>query len=264
MRIAFWPIYKRELKSYARSSSTYIALALLFLIAGASYQFMIGRFVYDSAMAAQGGPFFTADEAPNITRDVIELTFNLLSALILFTIPILSMGLIASERSSGTFEVLVTCPLSDWSIILGKYFALVTVGAAVVLFSSAYPAMTYYLGWGQGATPELPIVITCYLGLFLIFATYAAFGVMASSFTDSQVTASIVTLLGLLLWYSIATFNMPNQTLQRIVDELSALNHTEDFIAGLLTLKDLAFYVIASFVCLFIASRVLEARRWRI
>ncbi|MBI1784650.1 ABC transporter permease subunit [Candidatus Sumerlaeota bacterium] len=256
----FWPIYKREVRGFLHSFPTYIALGLLFLVAGAIYHDVMVIFVNESGAAATN----PANEAPNITVSVIQQIFQLLSAMILFTIPILSMRLIASERSSGTFEVLVTCPIGDWSILLGKYFALLTIGAMMVVFSSIYPATTYYFGRSHGAIPEWPVVVACHLGLFMIFATYAAFGLMASSFTSSQVTASIITLIGLLIWNLIAEFPTGNPAVQRVINELSAARHTENFMGGFLTLRDIAFYALASFFCLFVASRMLEARRWKI
>ena len=264
MFAGFWAIYKRELKAFAQSSSTYIVLGLLFLIVGLFYHQIMVQFVNDSAMAQAGGPFGSPTEAPNVTVFVVQDLFRLISAMILFTIPVLTMRLIAAERSRGTFEVLVTCPVGDWSIILGKYFALVTVGVALVVLSSVYPLTIYLFGRSQGAVPELPIVISCYLGLILIFSTYAAFGLMASSFTESQATAAVVTLIGLLLWNSIGEFSIPDQRIQRIVSQLSAANHTEPFLTGLLTGRDIAFFVLTSFAFLFAAARVLEARRWRI
>lgn len=264
MPFGFWPIYKRELKTFFQTASTYVVMGLLFLIVGGIYHLMLSQFVNDSAMAQAGGPFASAKQPPNVTVTLVSGIFQVLTAMMMFTIPILSMRLIAAERSSGTFEVLVTCPVSDWSILLGKYFALVSVGIGMVVVCTIYPLTTYLIGQSQGAIPDLSVVVSCYLGLLLIFATYSAFGIMASSFTESQVTAAIVSLIGLFLWNSIAEFNMPNEMLQKAANEISASKHTENFIAGFMTLRDVVFFAVASFACLFIAARILEARRWRI
>lgn len=263
MRPGFWPIYKREIKTYLQSVSTHVVFGLMFLVVGTFYHQIVVDFVNDSAMAGAGGPFAGPTEAPNVTVTVIQGVFELLAGMILFTVPILSMRLVAAERSAGTFEVLVTCPIGDWSILFGKYLALVTVGFAIVALSAVYPVTTYFVGRGQ-IEIEWPIVASCALGLLLMFATYAAFGVMASSFTESQVTAAIVTLVGLLLWNTLAEFDLPGPATARILDELSAARHTERFIEGAVAASDLAFYGLASFFCLFIAARTLEARRWRI
>ncbi len=259
-----WSIYKRELRFFFQSASTYVVLGLLFLICGTIFHQVTFEFVNDSAMAQAGGPFGTADKAPNINVAVIEQIFRLISAMILFIVPILTMRLIASERSGGMFEVLVTCPIDDWSIILGKYLALVTVGCVIVALCSIYPIGLWVVGRDQGAVPDLGIVLSACAGLLLIFAAYGAFGLMASAATQSQVTAAIVTLVGLMMWAAISEFHMPNAAIQRVTDELSAAHHTENFITGFVSLRDLSFYFIASFACLFVSARVLEARRWKV
>lgn len=264
MPFGFWPIYKRELREFLESASTYVVLGLFFLITGAVYHQIIVLFVQQSASAAAGGPFNTPTNAPNVTVDVIQNVFNVMSAMMLFTIPLLSMRLVAAERSSGTFELLATCPVADWGIILGKYFALLSVGAVIVALSSVYPLTTYLLARSAGASPEFPVVGGCFIGLFMIFATYAAFGLMASSLTTSQVTASVITLIGLLIWNTVGEFKIPNHQGQQILGELSASQHTQAFIAGLLSAQDFAFYVLSAAFCLFIAARALEARRWRV
>lgn len=257
-------IYRRELAAFFQSASTYIVLGLLFLAVGIFYHQIMVEFTNDSAMAKAGGPFGSSPDPPNISVEVIETLFRSISAMILFTIPILTMRLLAEERSSGTFELLVTCPVSDWSILLGKFGALLTVGLAIVGLSGIYPLTTWYFGRGHGVAPDWPIVATCAAQLFLMFATYGAFGLMASSLTQSQIVASVITLVGLLLWNVAGSITFTDPLLHVIVKEFSPMNHTENFIAGLFTAKDLAYYAMASFVFLFIAARTLESRRWRI
>lgn len=260
----WYSIYRREIAAFLQAPSTYIVLGLLFLAVGIFYHQIMVQFTNDSAMAAAGGPFGSSPEPPNISISVIEATFRIISAMILFTIPILTMRLIAEERSTGTFELLVTCPVSDWGILMGKYLALVTVGALIVFLSLIYPLVTYFLGKSAGVAPEWPIVLTCSVQLLLLFATYAAFGLMASSLSQSQIVASVLTLVGLILWNVIGDITVQQETLQKILHEFSPINHTEDFIQGLLAAKDLAYYALSSFACLFVAARMLESRRWRI
>lgn len=257
-------IYRRELLVYFRSASTYVVLGLLFLIVGIIYHQLMVQFTEDSAMAAAGGPFMSSEDPPNITVAVIEEVFRIIAGMMIFTLPVLSMRLLAAEKSSGTFEVLVTCPVSDWAVLLGKYAALVTVGLAIVALSSVYPLCTYLFGWGHGALPELRVVISCAVLLVLLFATYGAFGLMASALTESQVIASIVTLVGLLVWNIVGSIEFDNPALLEFAKAVSPLGHSENFLQGLLSSADLAFYFLVSFCCLFVAARILEARRWRI
>jgi len=257
----FWPIYKRELRTISHSSSTYIALGLFFLVSGAVYHSIMVGFVHDT-VASKASP--VADAPQNINLAVIQQTFRTIAGMILFTIPILSMRLIAEERSTGTFEVLMVCPIGDWSILLGKYFAQVTLGLIVVLLCSIYPITTYFLGRAQGAIPDVSIVIACYLGLFFIFSTYSAFGLMTSSLTRSQATAAILALIGLLLWNMLGDMPASNPFIQDIIHELSPMRHTDNFTSGFFSSKDLAFYGLTSCLFLFVAARALESRRWRI
>jgi ABC-2 type transport system permease protein len=261
----FWPVYKRELKTYFQSPSTYVVLALFFLIVGMIFHDMIAIFSIFSMRAGQANMFGQAQSAPNATEYIIRPLFQVIVSLSLFTIPLLSMRLIAEEKSRGTFEVLVTCPIGDWAILMGKYLALVTVGLVIVLISAIYPVVVWWAGRANVSSPEWPVVISCWIGLLLIFATYAAFGLMASSFTENQMTAGVFTLIGLILWNVMGHFQMEDKlNIRAVLMELSASDHAENFVKGVLLLKDFAFYVLASFLFLFIASKTMEARRWRI
>lgn len=259
----FLPIYKREVKTYLQSPSTYVVMALLFLIVGIIYQDIMVIFSKMSQNAQMGAMY--GQEPPNVTEVVIRSIFKILDSLILFTIPMLSMRLMAEEKSRGTFELLVTCPISDWAILLGKYFALLTVGLLIVSLSAVFPAITWWVGHTNGSSPEWAIVISCWIGLFLMFAAYAAFGVMASAFTENQITAGVITLIGLLLWNVLGSFQVESWPIVRnVLKELAVEEHTGNFVKGVLMLKDFAFYILASFLFLFIASKTLDARRWRV
>lgn len=261
----FWPVYKRELKTYLQSPSTYVVLALLFLIVGAIFQDLLARFSAMSMQAQLQMMGMSQQQAPNATEMLVRPVFQIMSSLILFTIPLLAMRLVADEKSRGTFELLVTCPISDWAILLGKYFALVTVGFAIVLLSAVYPLIVAWLGKSNQAYVEWPIVLSCWIGLLLIFASYAAFGLMASSFTENQITAGVITLIGLILWNVLGAFGLESlPRVREVMQEATASGHTENFINGVLMLKDFVFYILTSFLFLFIASKTLDARRWRI
>jgi len=263
----FWPVYKREVKAFFQSPSTYVVLALFFLIVGLIFSLQMIEFSAASSQAGQMEMTGRMSQAPNVTEWIIRGSFGVMSSIIMFTIPLLAMRLVAEEKSRGTFELLVTCPIGDWSILLGKYFALLTVGLGIVLLSAVFPAIVWWAGRANQSYPEWPVVLSCWVGLFLIFATYAAFGLMASSFTESQITAAIITLIGLILWFIIGgVSNMLSgyPVLQKIMQEVSAQQHTENFNKGVLLLKDFGFYILSSFLFLFIASKTLDARRWRV
>lgn len=263
--LRFWPVYKRELKTYLQSPSTYVVLALLFLVMGFIFQEMMYSFHLMSERAGRMGMFGQPQQAPNATLELVRPTFHIMTSLIMFAVPLLSMRLLAEEKSRGTFELLVTCPISDWAILIGKYLALVSVGLIMVIISALYPALIWWAGRANASAPEWPIVISCWIGLILIFGAYGAFGLMASSMTDNQITAGIVTLIGVILWNVIGSFQIDRYPwLREVLTELSAGEHTDNFIKGVLVLEDFAFYILAAFLFLFIASKTLDARRWRV
>jgi ABC-2 type transport system permease protein len=268
----FLPIYKRELKAYLQSPSTWVVLALFFLVNGIIFSVILMNFSQASQAAMRGGMFGQSSDAPNVTDAVIRQVFHLMASLIMFTMPILSMRLVAEEKSRGTFELLVTNPIGDWSILMGKYLALVSVGALMVLVAGAYPLIVAWAGAPMGSLPEWPVVLSCALGLLMMFAAYGAFGVMASALSDNQMTAAFITLIGLIGWQIIGIVGQIIELsqaekwlwLRDAVYEISAYKHTENFINGVLDLKDILFYALAAYLCLFVASKVLDARRWRI
>lgn len=262
--LQFLPVYKRELKAYFQSASTYVILALYFLFFGLAYHDLMVQLSQLSLNARGGGLLGQSYVIPNINDAIVRTLFRLMISLVMFTIPILSMRLIAEEKNKGTFELLVSSPIGDWSILLGKYFALVTVGLVMTLLSSIYPLLTEWVAPDPSGL-EWPVIMTCGIGLLLMFAAFAAFGVMASAFTAHQMTAAIVTMIGLILWQiggELVTVDIP--WLREVARDLSAFNHTENFINGVLSFRDLAYFFLMSFLFLFIASKTLDARRWRI
>lgn len=265
--MATWAIYKRELKTYFQSPSTYIVIALIFLLMGVIFQNIMIGFSRASEQASNPMMQMYGQQIPmpNVTDQVIRAVFFVMFSLILFSIPMLSMRLLAEEKSRGTLEMIVTCPVSDWALIMGKYLALVSVGVFMILLSAIFPLIVWFLGSPNGSTPEWPVVISLWTGLFLIFAAYGAFGLMASSMTENQMAAGVVTLIGLLMWNMMGDFSIEQfPQVSTVFKELATSSHSENFLIGVLSLKDFVFYILSSFLFLFIASKTLDARRWRV
>lgn len=263
--MATWAIYKRELKTYFQSPSTYIVIALIFLLLGVLFQNIMLGFSRLSEEASSPMAQMYGRQMPNVTEQVIRFIFGIMFSLILFSVPLLSMRLLAEEKSCGTLEMIVTCPVGDWALIMGKYLALVSVGVFMIGLSAIFPLIVWFLGRPTGSSPEWPIVASLWTGLILIFATYSAFGLMASSMTENQMAAGVLTLIGLFLWNLLADMG-PEQfpQLADAMKEIAASSHSDNFMIGVLSLKDFVFYILSSFLFLFIASKTLDARRWRV
>ena len=259
----FWPVYKRELKEIFHSPGTYVVLALFFFISGAFFHDLLVYFSEDSASALQGG--LMSQTPPNLTESIIHPVFQYSYSLLLFIVPLLTMRMLAEERNRGTFELLATCPLGDWAILLGKHFALVTLGMLLTALVGMYPLLTWWAGRAQGSAPEWPVVMSCAVGLVLVFSAFSAFGIMTSAMCENQISAGVLALIGLLLWNILSSFQVESTTgVLQVLRELTAYEHTENFLAGILLLRDVLFFILSSAFFLFIAARILDARRWRV
>jgi ABC-2 type transport system permease protein len=188
--------------------------------------------------------------------------------MMIFIVPGLTMRLISEEKRLGTFELLVTCPLRDWSILLGKYFAALSAGAVILFLSAAYPLTVQLI---SGGAAENAVILSSYLGMFLVLAAYVAFGTFASSTTDNQMLAAILTFILLLSIYILAFINIGETikvfgtvTLRQVFDALSPVTHAENFSKGVFSLVNISYFIFFISFFLIVAAKILEARRWRV
>jgi ABC-2 type transport system permease protein len=258
MRLNFYPVYRREIKAYFQSPSLYIVAGLFFALAGLFFHDIL-IFFGNLSMDRNLQNIYGQMEL-NVTQFVVRNTFSLLTFLLIFVIPILTMRLVAEEKKSGTFELLVTCPLRDIDVLLGKYLSCLTILLVFLVISLAYPIVTIILG-----RPEQLVIATCYLGFFLLAMAYVAYGLFASSATENQIVAAIICFAGLLVFYLIGDLSAAELgRLGSILNALSVREHSVNFTQGVIDPKDVLFFVCFTFFFLFLTSRVLEARRWRV
>jgi ABC-2 type transport system permease protein len=230
-----YPIFKRELRAYFDSPVAYIVITGFLLLTGWFF----------------ATNFFVAGQADlRSVLGVIPFLF------ILFT-PAMTMRLIAEERKSGTMELLVTMPIQDLAIILGKYLAAVALLAAMLLPTLLYPITVSFFG-DMDAGP----VIGGYVGLILMGAAYLAIGTFGSSLTDSQVVAYILSLLTVFVFFLFdkVLFLLPNW-LVTPVEYLAIEYHFQNISRGVIDSRDLIYYLSLTGLALFLAARSLAARR---
>jgi ABC-2 type transport system permease protein len=194
----------------------------------------------------------------NVTDSVLRPLFANVSVILLLLMPLVTMRLFAEERRSGTIELLLTYPVRDGAVLAGKYLAALTMYGVMVVGTLAYPAMLVSFArveWGP--------LLTGYLGLLLMGAMFLAVGLFASSLTENQVVAAIVTFGVLLMFWIIGwTAEFAGGPLGAVLTHLSILDHNDTFAKGVLDTKDIIYYVNFTVLALFLALRSLEARRW--
>ena len=230
-------IYQRELASYFDSALAYIVVpAFLGLVGGFSLFF---QDVLEAGVASMRTVFFWS-----------AVSFLLL-------IPAVTMRLFAEEKRTGSIELLVTMPISESQMVLGKYLAALTLMTVALLLTFTWPATLYAFG-----EPDVGPIIGGYLGLFLLGAAFCAVGTAASALTNNQVVSFLVALLGCLIPFvsGYALARVPASLLP-IVQYLSTEYHFENLARGVVDSRNIIFYLSVVALFLHVAVFALERRR---
>jgi ABC-2 type transport system permease protein len=248
-------IARRELSSYFRSPIAYGVMAFFALIAGYFFYVAVVYFVrrgLESSMMGQSSPM-------DLNEFVIRPVFSNISVIGLFLIPMITMRLFAEEKRTGTIELLVTSPLHDLEIILGKWTAALLLYAAMLGISMLSMALLF--AYGQ---PDWKPILVGYLGLLLLGGSLLSIGTFISTCTKNQIVAGVAGFaVCLLLWVLDWASSFETSVTARVISYLSVLQHFDSFSKGVLDLKDVVFYVSVIFFGLFLTARSLESLRWR-
>jgi ABC-2 type transport system permease protein len=184
--------------------------------------------------------------------------FRWLSLILVFAAPAISMGLLAEEKRTGTIELLITMPVKDSEVILGKYIGVMGLYLVMLLLTIPYPLSVDSLGqldWGT--------VLSGYIGLFLWGGAMLAIGLMASSFTDNQLVAFFIGLsINFSLWLIGPMLQLLPAEFASIFQWLSFDFHFERMQRGVIAVRDVIYFLSITTVSLAVAFRSLESRRW--
>lgn len=237
-------IAKREFRSYFDAPLAYVVICISFLALGLFF------FMY------RGG-FWQLDRAS------LQLMFEYLpQGLSLLVVPVVTMRLMAEERRSGTLEMLITLPVKDSDVVLGKYLGALGLVLTVVLTSALYPLVMFKWPWNLGPLDVGPIV-SGYIGLILFSAAAVAVGLLISSITESQAIAFFVTFFVLLgLWYSGTFADNMGGTFANVVNYVSFQSRLEGFERGLIDTRNVVYFLSIAALALVVAFRALERRKW--
>ena len=248
-------IAHREIKAYFGSPIAYVVIGFFALMFGYFYYALLMFFDQNSMrMAGMGGP-----QTANINEQMIRPVFLNSSVILLFVLPLVTMRTYSEEKRSGTIELLLTAPLTDFQIIMGKFLGAMTLYAAMLGVTLIHLGVLFAFG-----NPEWKPVLTAYLGMLLMGGCFIAVGLLISSMTKNQIVAGMVTFaVFLMLWVInwIASFTGP--TTQSVLNYLSITGHLDDFTNGVLDTRHLVYYL--SFIAfgLFLTARSVDTERWR-
>ncbi len=252
-----WPIFKKEMRLYATSPIAYVVFFIFLVVMGWFFSQILNYFAQASVRSAMN-PSMGRDL--NVTESVMRPLFGNISViLVLALMPFLTMRLLAEERQTGTIELLLTYPVRDWEVLLGKYLAVFGLYAVLLVLTLLYPLMLAYF-----ARLEWVTVLSGYLGLLLMGSSFLALGLFASSLTVSQIVAAAWTFgILLLLWVIGWGADTLGGTWGKVLQHLSTMEHNDNFAKGVLDTKDVLYYVNLTLLALFLAYRSVEARRWK-
>lgn len=233
-------IAKRELASLFYSPVAYVVLG---------------------AFAIGSSTFFLGAFEPGQPASM-RTTYDAVVWLLIFLAPAISMRLISEELRSGTFERLMTSPISDTQVVLGKW-----LGALAFFCIMLLPLVIHALLLEQAGSPEFGPILTGLLGLALVGALYLAIGVFASAWSQNQIIAFLLTVFIIAIptfaTYYIAGQPMPDPAARRLVEYLSVNQQYADFAKGLIDIRNFVYFLSGTAMFLFLAVVLVQSRRWR-
>jgi ABC-2 type transport system permease protein len=173
--------------------------------------------------------------------------------------PLLTMRLLAEEARTGTLELLLTQPLREVELVLGKYLGSVFFLVVMLVATFYFPILLQAFG-----NPDKGPMVTGYIGVLLQGMSFLAIGLMASALTQNQIIAAVLTFVSLLmLWLSDALSRILGGTAAQVAQYVSITKRFEDMPRGILDTKDVVFFLSIIVACLFITTQIIAARRWR-
>jgi ABC-2 type transport system permease protein len=243
---ALWATFVRELRAYFVSPLAYVILFFLLVLDGIVFSLIVS-FLADPRNPA-GRPF-----------DYFFGGFPFW-LIVLFAIPVITMRLVAEERKTGSIEVLMTAPVTEGQVVTGKFLASLAFWVVLWLPTALYAVVLEVYGevdWGTlGAG---------YLGVLLLGGFFLAIGVMASALTRNQILAAVgafaLTLVVFFVGFVSGLVDQP--LLQQVTDYVSVIDHMDEFRRGIVDTRRLVYYLSGTVLCLFVAGRALEDKKWR-
>jgi len=230
-------IIQKELSAYFKSPIAYIILILTISIFNIFF-------------------FLIIDQNREVS---LQDVFQVMEFMFIFLIPLLTMKTFAEEKSTGTMEFLMTAPLTNTSIVLGKYLGCLIFFSIMVGMTSVYYLIVEYFGH-----PDRLATLTGYFGVWLEGAFFISIGIMTSSWTRNQIIAAITSYAILfLLYFSISFTKYFSGSAEIIIRQMGTWSHLENLAVGIISPADIAYYFTGIIICLGLTRFSIENRIWR-
>jgi len=256
-------IFKREVVSFFVSPIAYFVITGFALLCGyfffnllGMYNSVLQRYAQMAAFGANSG-----QPGPNLNQWVAEPYYQTLLVILVFLIPLLTMRTIAEEKKRGTFELLITSPVSVVSIVLGKFLGVAFVLFLMLAVAFVFPYLLVVFG---NPGPEVLPLLSGWLAVFLCALGFASISMAISAFTENQIVAGVSGIVILLILYVI---NAPAETaggvVGQVLEYLSPVLQSADLFRGVLETKTLVYFASMIMLGIFLSIRAIEGQRWR-
>lgn len=239
-------IMKRELMAYFLSPIAYIVTLLFLIVVG-----LVFSHIVDIINLVPHG------------IAIVDTLFTWLIFTIAFVLPMITMRLVAEEKASGTLEVLMTTPVTDLQVVLGKYFATLLFYVFMWLPTVAYVVILRQYS-GEVSPLDIGPLWSGYLGVFLVGMLLVALGLMFSSITKTQVIAAMLAFAVGFGLFLVLLFFEGTVGESDVLHYFSPVRHIrQEFARGWIDLRRVVFYVSATVWCLYLTKKIIEARKWK-
>ena len=247
-------IAHKELRAYFVSPIAYVLFVFFALLFGFFYISSLNFMLLVSSMGPEmGGP-----QTVNINEFMIRPLFGNTAIILLFLLPMLTMRAYAEETRSGTMELLLTSPLSDVQIIMGKFLGAIALYGAMLALTLVHIGVLFWYG-----EPEWRPLLSGYLGLLLMGGSFISIGLAISSMTKNQIVAGVATFAVCLLFWIINWIgDASGTTTQAVLSYLSILEHFDDFAKGVIDTTHVTYYLSFIGLGLFLTAKSLDTQRW--
>ncbi|HET6200014.1 MAG: ABC transporter permease [Candidatus Acidiferrales bacterium] len=256
-----YAIYRKEMSHYFVSPVAYVVVPMFLILSAVFFNMYLADGIkasFEASMEAmQGGAPIPFDVPSAVTGAFLSLVGTIL----LFLTPLLTMGVYSEERKRGTMELLLTSPITDGQIVLGKFFASLSLFIIMILPTVLY---VVYMFAHSEPVPPWKLIAGGYLGVLLLGATLLAIGSFLSALTENQIVAGVLVLgISLLLWVVGFFAGTGNGLIAQTLQYVAILQHYNPFVRGVIDTTGLIFFGSWIFFAIFLTMRAVDSMRWR-
>ena len=257
---SLYAIYRKEMGNYFVSPVAYVVVGVFLALSAFFFNYFLSAVMQQALQMQMQEMEMGMHPNIDVTMEVMRAFFGLLSTLVLFLTPMLTMGVFSEERKRGTMDLLMTSPITEGQIVLGKFLASLTLFAIMLLPTAGYLIFTYVR---SEPVPPWRMLIAGYLGIMLLGGCLLALGSFISSLTENQLIAAVLTFAAFLIVWVIDLGRNAGGGAGDVLQYLSVIRHYDDFTRGVIDTSSLIYYLSFIGLFVFLTVRSVDSMRWR-